>query len=267
MKALTIIAVAAIMLVPMLAQAQGSAPDPVELMKEAHMAMFYAADDGISEVEMKIVNSKSKERVREFTMIRLDIEDGGKQMYYTYFRKPSDVARLTFMVHKLPMENDARWLYVPSVDLVKRISSDDKSSSFVGSDFTYEDVSGRHWTEDNHKFVREDEHNGRPVYVIKSTPKEDDKGFTRKVSFIDKENHLVLREEYYTKGDTPERIFTVEKVETIDGIPTPTFRKMENLKKKQYTTVEFTGIKYNVGIDESLFTERYLKNPPREYIN
>jgi hypothetical protein len=266
MKTLTLVTAAAIILGSMPAMAGNSVPDPEALMKEAHMAMFYAADDGISEVEMKIVNSKGKERVRQFSMMRLDVEEGGRQMYYTYFRKPHDVSRLTFMVHKLPDENDSRWLYVPSVDLIKRISSDDKASSFVGSDFTYEDVSGRHWTEDTHAFVREDMVGDRGVYVIESTPKENYKGFTRKVSFIDRENHLVLREEYYTKGDTPERVFTAEKVETIDGIPTPTFRKMENLKKKQYTTVEFSDIRYGIGVDESVFTERYLKNPPREYI-
>jgi outer membrane lipoprotein-sorting protein len=266
MKIGTIITAAAIMLVSLPALAGNSVPDAEGLMKEAHMTMFYAADDGISEVEMKVVNSKGKERVRQFTMIRLDVEEGGKQMYYTYFRKPHDVSRLTFMVHKLPNENDSRWLYVPSIDLIKRISSDDKGSSFVGSDFTYEDVSGRHWTEDTHTFVREDEYNGRGVYVIESKPVEKYKGFTRKVTFIDRENHLVLREEYYTKGDSPERVFTAEKVETIDGIATPTFRKMENLKKNQYTTVEFSEIRYDIGVDESVFTERSLKNPPREYI-
>ncbi len=266
MKVGMIVAAAAVMLVSLPGFARSATPDAEALMKEAHLAMFYAGDDGISEVEMKIVNSKGKERVREFTMMRLDIEDGGRQMYYTYFRKPHDVSRLTFLVHKLPEENDSRWLYIPSVDLIKRISSDDKSSSFVGSDFTYEDVSGRHWTEDTHTFLREDEYDGRAVYVVESKPKKKYKGFTRKVTFIDKENHLVLREEYFKKGDTPERVFTAETVEVIDGIPTPTFRKMENIKKNQYTTVEFSGIRYNVGLDESIFTERYLKNPPREYI-
>ena len=90
------------------------------------------------------------ERVREFVMLRIDNEDGGDQKYYTYFKRPSDVSRLTFMVHKNTGGNDARWIYVPSVDLIKPISADDKNSSFVGSDFSYEDVSGRHWTEDTH---------------------------------------------------------------------------------------------------------------------
>lgn len=237
-----------------------------EIMKKSHMALFYAGDDGVAEVTMKIVNSKGKERLREFTMLRLDQEEGGKQMYYTYFKTPSDVSRLTFMVHKIPDATDNRWLYIPSVDLVKRISADDKGSSFVGSDFTYEDVSGRHWTEDNHKLLREDKLGDRAVYVIESTPKEEDGQFARKVSYIDKENYLPLKEEYYDNKGELERIFTAEEVKTIEGIPTATLRKMENVKKNQYTTVEFTNIDYNAGVEEDIFTERYLKNPPRKFI-
>jgi hypothetical protein len=47
---------------------------------------------------------------------------------------------------------------------------------------------------------------------------------------------------------------------------TVTLRRMENLKKGSSTTVEFTDIRYDQGLGESLFTERYLKNPPRKYI-
>ena len=237
-----------------------------ELMRESHLAFYYSGDDGVSDVKMSIVNSKGKERVREFTMLRLDLEEGGKQKYYTYFRKPHDVSRLTFMVHKMPEASDNRWLYVPSVDLVKRISADDKNSSFVGSDFTYEDVSGRHWSEDNHTLLREELYNEREVYIVESVPKESYKGFSRKLTYIDKEYKLPLREEYYNKKDQLERVFTIESMEIIDGIHTATFRKMENLKKKQYTTVEFANINYDIGVDEDMFTERYLKNPPRKFI-
>lgn len=239
---------------------------PEKIMEKSHLALFYAADDGISDVKMTLVNSKGKERIREFIMIRLDLEEGGKQKYYMYFKKPHDVSRLTFMIHKLPYENDNRWLYVPSIDLIKRISADDKNSSFVGSDFSYEDVSGRHWSEDNHTLVREDMFGDREVFIIESIPKERYKGFARKVSYIDKEHYLPLKEEYYDKKEKLTRIYTSEKIEVIEGFPTTTIRRMENVKKKRYTTVEFTNIHYNVGAKEEIFTERYLKNPPREYI-
>lgn len=242
------------------------AQDAVELMKKSHLAYFYAADDGVSEVRMVMVDKRGKERIREFTMLRLDLEEGGNQKYYTYFKKPSDISRMTFMVHKTAEGNDARWIYIPAVDLIKPISADDKNSSFVGSDFTYEDVSGRHWTEDNHSLLEETELDGRAVYKIESIPREAYKGFAKKISYIDKENFMPLKEEYFDKKGKQTRQFTAEKIEEIDGITTITVRRMDNLKKKSYTTVSFASIEYNVGLKEDIFTERFLKNPPRKYI-
>jgi outer membrane lipoprotein-sorting protein len=241
--------------------------DATDIMKKSHLAYYYAGDDGVAEVGMTMVDKKGKEREREFTMLRLDQEEGGKQMYYTYFKKPSDVSRLTFMVHKTPDGNDKRWIYVPAVDLVKPISADDKNSSFVGSDFTYEDVSGRHWSEDNHKLLEDSELDGKPVYVIESVPKEPYDGFARKVSYIDKANYLPLKEEYFDDKGNMIRIFRAEKIEDVDGILTVTVRSMEDLKKGSKTTVTFSDIKYNQGLTPDIFTERYLKNPPRQFIH
>lgn len=243
-----------------------NAQDATELMKKSHLAYYYAGNDGLAEVNMTLIDKKGKERNREFYMLRLDLTDGGNQNYYTYFKKPSDVSRLTFMVHKSPDGNDKRWIYVPAVDLVKPISADDKNSSFVGSDFSYEDVSGRHWTEDTHALKGDGEIDGKAVYIIESIPKEEYKGFSRKVSYIDKSILLPLKEEYFDKRDKLIRVFTANKIEEISGIPTVTVRSMENLKKNSKTIVEFTSIQYNIGITEDLFTERYLKNPPRKYV-
>jgi len=244
----------------------GAAEEASEIMKKSHLAYYYAADDGQAEVTMTLVDKKGKERNREFSMLRLDLEEGGNQKYYTYFKKPSDVSRLTFMVHKASGGNDQRWIYVPAVDLVKPISADDKNSSFVGSDFSYEDVSGRHWTEDNHTLIEESELDGKQVWVIQSVPKEEYKGFARKLSYIDKATLLPLKEEYYDKKDELERVFTAEKIAEIDGIPTITIRSMQNLKKGSKTIVDFSQITYNVGIEDDIFTERYLKTPPRNFI-
>lgn len=241
------------------------APDAAEIMKTAHMNLYYAGDDGTASVHMSLQDKKGNERVREFTMLRWDEKDGGEQRYYTYFHKPADVRRTTFMVVKHVEKDDDRWIYVPAVDLVRRISANDKNSSFVGSDFSYEDVSGRHWTDDTHEIVKEDMLDGTAVYVVKSTPKED-ADWVYRLSYIDKERMLPLREEYFNKKGEVYRVFTADKVEDIDGIATVTQRTMNDLKRDHKTTVTFTEVSYNVGIKPDLFTERYLKSPPREYI-
>jgi len=255
-----------IALVAIGATAAVQAQDAAKLMKQSHLAYYYAGDDGKSEVIMRMVDKKGKERTKEFIMLRLDTEEGGDQKYYTYFKKPSDISRLTFMVHKSATGNDKRWIYVPSVDLVKPISADDKNSSFVGSDFSYEDVSGRHWTEDNHTLVGDSTMDGKDVYVIESVPKKAYKGFARRISYIDKSNMLPLKEEYFSKKDKLVKIMRAEKIENVDGIITITSRSMENVKKSRKTTVEFSQINYNVGVTDDIFTERYLKTPPRQYV-
>ena len=98
MKKLALIfGILAIMLIP---ARQLFAADATEIAKKSHLAYYYAGDDGVAKVTMNIVSKSGKERNREFTMLRKDIEDGGKQKYYTYFFEPSDVSRLTFMVWK-----------------------------------------------------------------------------------------------------------------------------------------------------------------------
>jgi outer membrane lipoprotein-sorting protein len=250
----------------MLAGPLAAQDDATEIMKKSHMAYYYAGDDGVAEVTMTLVNSKGKERIREFTMLRLDNEDGGNQKYYTYFKKPSDVARTSFMVHKSAEGNDQRWIYVPAIDLIRPISADDKNSSFVGSDFSYEDVSGRHWNEDNHTLKGEAEVDGKGVWIIESAPKEEYGGFARRLSYIDKVSMLPLKEEYFDKKDILIKLFTAVEIEDFDGITTMSTRKMEDVKGGSHTIVEFSAIEYNQGLTDDIFTERYLKNPPRRFI-
>jgi outer membrane lipoprotein-sorting protein len=261
-KTLTLIVVA----LASLASVSVAAQDAAEIMKNSHLAYYYAANDGVAEVNMTITDKRGKERSKEFVMLRMDEEDGGAQKYYTYFRKPSDVSRLTFMVHKVPDGNDMRWIYVPSVDLVKPISADDKNSSFVGSHFSYEDVSGRHWSEDDHELLGDSTVGESAVWVIQSTPKESYKGFARKLTYVAQDTYLPLMERYFDKKDKPLRVFQAEKIEEVDGIVTMTARSMEDVKKGGKTLIEFSAIDYDTGLDASIFTERYLKNPPRKYI-
>lgn len=240
---------------------EAAAQDANEIMKEAHLNLFYAGDDGRAVVEMTLEDKRGKTRTRKFVMVRKDYEDGGEQKYYTYFLEPNDVRKTSFMVWKDPAADDSRWIYVPAVDLVKRISSKDKGSSFVGSDFSYEDVSGRHWTDDDHTLVREEALDGKDCWVIESTPKEED-SFSKKITWVGKDERLPLKEEYYDRKDRLERVFRAENIEEVDGYITVTVRTMTNVRKNHKSTVAFSEIDYDAGFEDKVFTERHLKNPP-----
>jgi outer membrane lipoprotein-sorting protein len=243
-------------------RAAAQEPSAEEVMKQAHLNMYYSADDMKVTVDMELKDKRGKTRTRKFVMLRMDgEEEGGSQKYFTYFLEPSDVRRTTFMVWKDPEKDDSRWIYVPAVDLVKRISANDKGSSFVGSDFSYEDVSGRHWSDDDHTLLGTEDLDGESCYKIESVPKSED-SFSKKVTWISVERLMPLKEEYYDRKGELERVFTADEITEVGGFATITKRSMKNVDKEHSTTVVFSDVEYDTGIEDSLFTERFLKSPP-----
>jgi len=238
-----------------------------EIVKKSRQIFYSAGKDFKAKVLMKLISKNGKRRIRELTMLRLNIGESGEQKYYMYFHRPADVRQMTFMVWKYPEKNDDRWLYVPSIKLVRRIAANDKNSGFVGSDFTYEDVSGREVAEDTYTLKGEEALNGKPTYVVESTPRDEKSTYySRKVSWIDKETFLPLKEEYYDKRGNLSKRFTADKIESIQGKATIMQRSMANVQNGHRTLVIFEKVNYNVGLKEDIFSERYLRNAPREWI-
>ncbi len=107
--------------------------DADEISRRANKAAYYHGDDGRSEARMIITDSQGREQLRQFTILRHDRKDGGDQDFLVVFSRPSDVRGMVFLVNKHAGGDDDRWLYLPGLDLVKRISAGDKRTSFVGS--------------------------------------------------------------------------------------------------------------------------------------
>lgn len=252
-----------IMLLPF----QAFALTPDEIMKKSQSAFLYQGKDFKARVMMKLISKGGQERTRELTMLRKNYgETGGDQKFFMYFFQPSDVKDMTFMVFKYPAKDDDRWLFVPAINMVRRIAAQDKRSSFVGSDFTYEDVSGRDVEDDTHTLAKEEKLGAKDCYVIKSTPKAADVDYSYKLSWIDKTNYLPLKEEYYDKRGEFYKVFTADEIKDVKGFPTITKRSMKNLQSGHTTEVSYSKVDYNIGIEDSLFSERFLKQPPKKWI-
>lgn len=245
--------------------AQAAEEDAQSIVARSLQAFYYAASDMQVRVTLQLINDQGKERRREMTLLRKNIGDAGEQRYFIYFHAPNDVKGTSFMVWKYLQREDDRWIFIPSIKLVRRIAADDKRSSFIGSDFTYEDVSGRDVEDETHTLLRSEEYNGRTTFVIESRPKEVI-DYARRISWIDQEHGLPLREEYYDIRDQQVRLFSADKVENIDGHWTITSRTMKNLQTGHRTVSLFESVQYDVGLEDDLFSERYLRNPPRRWI-
>jgi len=238
-----------------------------EVMKKSQAAFLYQGLDFKARVAMKLISKGGAERLRELTLLRKNYgETGGEQKYFIYFFQPADVRDMTFMVNKYPAKDDDRWLFVPAINMVRRIAAQDKRSSFVGSDFTYEDISGRDLEDDTHTIVKEEKVGARDSYVIKSTPKAGDVDYSYKLSWIDKASFLPLKEEYYDKKGEMYKTFSADEIQDVKAFPTVMKRTMKNLQSGHKTEVTFLKADYNIGIEDNLFSERYLKQPPKKWI-
>lgn len=237
---------------------------PVEtIVQKANSAAYYAGQDGLSDVTMTITDAQGRQRVREFRIMRYDVADNGEQKFYVYFRKPADVAKMTYMVWKHLSGDDDRWLYLPALDLVKRIAASDKRSSFVGSHFVYEDVSGRNIDQDIHTL----EETTPTQYKIKNVPK-DSKGleFAYYYVWIDQTSFLPVKAEYYDAGDQLVRSIEALAVETVQGYPTVVKSIAKDYQRNGETVMEFTNIRYDAGLTDDIFEERYLRRAPVQWI-
>jgi len=248
-----------------------------EIVNKTNHVAYYQGFDGRANVKMTITDSQGRQRNRELTIIRWDQPDPnqpkegqskdssfcGEQKIYAFFNRPADVYKTVFMVWKHLDKDDDRWMYLPALDLVKRISATDKRTSFVGADFSYEDVSGRNINDDVHELVKATE----DYYVLKNTPKDPKLvEFAYFEMWIHRESFIVVKTDYYDNQDEKYRTYEALEVKQIQGYPTVTKAKMTDLRTNGNTIAEYSNIKYDMGIPESIFTERYLRKPARDYL-
>ena len=239
-------------------------PDVQTIVEKANIVAYYQGDDGKAKVKMITTSKQGQKRERDFNILRKDETDGGDQKYFVYFQRPADVRRTTYMVHKHadPKKDDDRWMYLPDLSLVKRIAAGDKRTSFVGSDFLYEDVSGRSLKEDTHELVNTTD----TLFVVKNVPKQPDTvEFNYYDVSIDRETYVPMKMEFYDKQNKLYRIIESKKVEKIQEYPTVVKSVVSDLKAGSKTEMEFSKVKYDIDL-EDIFQERYLQRPPREAI-
>lgn len=245
-------------------QALAQAPSADEIMRQSNLARYYPGEDMRARVVMRLV-SPGGERIRDMTMSRKNLDASGEQRYFIYFNRPADVREMALLVWKVPGRDHDRWLYIPALKSVRRIVASDKHTSFVGSDFSYEDVSGRDPGDDAHKLLREEGLGGRAAWVIESVPKDPGSAeFSRRLSFIDKATWLSLKEEDYDARGDLARVFTADELKEVDGLWTVTKRTMRNAQSGHRTEVSFSEIRYNRKLSPDLFGERSLRAPPAE---
>lgn len=241
-------------------------PGVEEIVHRSNCTSYYTGLDGRARVDMQIIDKQGREQNRSLTILRKNTSAEGEcsaQKYFVYFHRPSDVRKMVFVADKESGRDDDRWLYLPALDVVRRIAAGDKRSSFAGSHFFYEDISGRSPVDDEHK-VHEVTDN---YFVLESTPKDKNLAeFSYYRIWIHKASWLPLKVEYFDGNNQKYRMYEVLKVDRVQGFPTVLQSRMTDLERQGHTLLTFSKVEYNIDLDDGIFNEQAMKKPPRKLL-
>ena len=219
--------------------------------------------DSRAELRMKLFDRRGRVRDRALTLLTLRRSEGDRSLIrFTY---PNDIRGTGFLVWEHPTGDDERFLYLPSLGRVRRIAGSEAQESFVGSDFSYEDIGGREF--DDYTYALLDENaswagadgQARPAYRLESRRKDVSVQFPRVVSLVLKDSYVVVQADVYNRRDEKQKVYTVGRLEQMQGVWTVLASVMTNDLDRTRTELTIDKIAYNTGLTENAFSRRELE--------
>ncbi|MCK4528594.1 outer membrane lipoprotein-sorting protein [candidate division WOR-3 bacterium] len=218
-----------------------------EILKKAEDAMN-ASKDRTATMKLTLIDKDGDSKVREIKMWQL-----GKEKRLIKFLSPADVKGVGFLV----LSDNEMHLYMPAFKKTRRIASHVKNESFMGTDFSYNDIGKCQYTKD---FIAEIKKETEEEYVLELTPKpKSDVNYARLIMRVSKAHYIPGKIEYYNKKGTLLKVMKNEHIEKVDSYWTPKKVTMKNLKKKHETVMELVKVAHDTGLKNSMFSKRMLK--------
>lgn len=223
-----------------------------------------SVDDEQVEIEMQLINKRGQKRERRVSWV-LKNDAQRNQKGLIRFSAPADVRGTALLSIENADREDDQWLYLPALRKSRRISASNKSDSFVGSDFAYEDLGAEDIDQHDYRLLREDTLDGTPVYVVEATPNNEQRkkesGYSKRHIFVRKDNAAIARIDFY---DRQQEMLKVLQSHDIRQVPsTKTWRaqrvEMANQKTGHTTVIVYGQFVINKGISDDTFTIRELE--------
>jgi outer membrane lipoprotein-sorting protein len=234
----------------------------------AIMEKVDARDDGQTleqDMLMILIDKNGKKRNRDIKSYGKDF--GEDEHRIMFFKSPADVKNTAFLTYDYDdsSRDDDQWLCLPALKKVKRIPTSDKSSSFMGSDFSYFDMTDRDLEDYDFKLLKETEVRGNKAWMIEAIPRSQktvkESGYTKTIALVRQDNYMVVRSIGFMKNNK-KKYLDVRRLHKEKGVWLPDEMTMTTKKGKSTvhkTILKFSHIKLNKTIDDSMFTTRRLE--------
>jgi len=238
-----------------------------ETAEEKGLAIAMEADkrdegfgDYTANMTMILKNRQGKESKRTIRSKTLEVPgDGDKSL--SIFDTPRDVKGTAFLTFSHKKGDDEQWLYLPALKRVKRINSRNKSGSFMGSEFAYEDIASQEVEKYTYKHLREEEYQGTLCFVGESFPVDKkNSGYTKRISWVDTAEYRLLKVEFYDRKKSLLKTLTIEGYQQyLDKYWRADSMNMVNHQTGKSTTLLWNDYKFRTGLTDKDFNSTSLK--------
>ena len=222
-----------------------NAQDANEILKKMDDVM-YSPKDISANIQIILIDKNGKEKIRKAAMI----QKGNDKRLFRFTAPASQEGIAT-----LSLPNDVMYLYLPSFGKERRISSSVKSQKFAGTDFSYDDMEAKPYSEKYTPTLLKTEDDG---YVLELKPKSPKSQYSKIIVKVNKAGYYPVYMEYYDKGNhkIKEASYQFEKIGKYWNAKEI---KMTDLKKNHVTKMIMSDVKYDQGLSDDDFTVRKLK--------
>ena len=223
--------------------------------------------DSRAEMRMRLFDRRGRVRERALTISALRGTAGKGDRTLLRFSYPNDIRNTALLVWEHPDADDERFLFLPALGRVRRISGEEKQESFAGSDLSYEDIGGRDIADYTWAFANENATWTAPdgsmsaAWLLESRAKDRAAQYPRSVSLVLKDRFIIVHAEAFNARNERAKVFDVKRLERVNNIWSVMDLTVVNERDNTRTELTTTLLKYNLGLTENDFSRRQLEQP------
>ena len=211
----------------------------------------------VTNARMILKNANGVENKRKLIMKRYEKSTGDKS--FLEFLYPLDIKGTKLLSFEHIGKDDSQWLYLPELKRIKRISSRNKSGSFMASEFSYEDISTQNYLNYTYKGdAKKVKKDGKEYFQIERFPKDANSGYSKQVALIDTKTYLIQFGDYYDKQNRLLKKVSFLKYRKIKNIYRVQTIKIVNVQNGKSTVLTLDDEKIKMGLSEQDFSKKVL---------
>ncbi len=239
------------------AESSDSGSKGFQVMQQAEVANNGFIGEA-ADMKMILINAHGDKVTRKMSIKVKEVDGDGDKSIIT-FLWPADVNGTKMLTWAHKTENDDQWIYLPALKRVKRITSTSKTGSFMGSEFSYEDLGSKEVERYTYKYLKDYKLKGRATHAVERVSKDSDSGYSREIVYLDKEYQNPLKIEYYDRKNELLKVALFSNFKKIGKFWRYNKIHIKNLQTQKSSILIWEKRKLLQKFPDTLFNQNRLK--------